>query len=64
VGTIRDQKRVPDSLELALQVAVVCPVWVLGTKLQSSAGTASRINYSAIYLSISLGKEHFFLKIY
>lgn len=39
-GALRGQKSVLDSWELELQVAMICPAWVLGTQLKSSEGGA------------------------
>lgn len=39
------QKRVPDTLELKLQVVVSCLMWVLGIKLRSSERAESSLNH-------------------
>lgn len=44
VGTLRGQKRVCDALELELQAVVSYPVWVLGTKLESSGRALRALN--------------------
>ena len=41
LGTHRDKKRVLDSLELELQMAVSCPARLPGTELDSSGKTAN-----------------------
>lgn len=38
-------QRVSDSLELVLQVVVVCLIWVLGTKLVSTERVANTPNH-------------------
>lgn len=43
-GALGDQKRVPDSLELELQVTVNCPSWVLGTDLRLSIRTTHTLD--------------------
>lgn len=49
-ATPRGQKRASDALEFELQLTVIHPVWVQGTKLKSSARRGNTPNYS--HLSI------------
>ena len=48
VGALEFQKSVFDPLELELQATVSCPMWVLQTKLKSSAGAVCTLNPWAI----------------
>jgi len=43
-GTHVGQRRMPDPLELELQVVVSLLMWVLGVKLESSERAASDLN--------------------
>lgn len=47
----RSQKRVSDPLELEWQAVLSCPMWVLGTKLESFGGAESILNRGAIDLA-------------
>lgn len=44
-GTHVGQRRMPDPLELELQVVVSLLMWVLGVKLESSERAASDLNH-------------------
>lgn len=44
-GIHRDQKRSPEPLELELQVAMSCPLWMLRTELKSSERTVSALKH-------------------
>jgi hypothetical protein len=47
-GAYEGQKRVLDALKLELQVALSCPMWVLGTEPRCSRRTESTLNCWAI----------------
>jgi hypothetical protein len=57
VGAQRRQKRALDTLELALQAFVSCPVWVLTTELWSSGRTRKALNNWAAYPASLMKKE-------
>lgn len=58
-------KRMPSLLELALQVVMIYPIWMLGTKFRSSIRVVYSLNYTII--SLALKREliiHIYIYVY
>lgn len=64
VNVFRDDKRVAESLDLALQLFVSFWKWVLGTKLESCWKTGDNLNPWAIFQPLKKKKEWSKVNIY